>query len=111
MKGTDRYHIDGLSCRVGDRDWPVTDVSVGGFFVECREPLPKGHSARFELYLPDGRTVALTGRVTWVNVPGRPAKADQRPGFGVKIHSIDFPSKMQLLALLREQRPEAMRPR
>lgn len=111
MKGTDRYHVDGLSCRVGDRDWPVTDLSVGGFFVECREPLPRGHTARFELRLPAGNIVPLTGLVTWVNEPAAPVKADQEPGFGVKIHGIDFPSKMKLLAFLREQRPEAMRPR
>ncbi len=111
MKGTDRYHIDGVSCRVGDRDWPVRDLSVGGFYVECREPLPKGHSALFELRLPGGRSVPLTGLVTWVNEPGAPAKPDQPPGFGVKIHHIKFAAKMSLLALLRELRPSDLRPR
>jgi len=111
MKGTDRYHVEGVVCGVGDREWPVSDLSVGGFYVESSEPLPKGHSARFQLRLPDGRNVPLTGVVSWVNEPGAPAKPGQPPGFGVKIRAIAFPHKMILLAHLRELDPEAMRPR
>lgn len=109
MKGTDRYRVDGVSCRVGERRWPVRDLSVGGFFVECVEPLPRGHSGRFELELADGRGVPLEGVVTWVNDPNAPAKPARPPGFGVKIFSIEFPDRMRLLGLLRELRPEALR--
>jgi len=111
MKGTDRYQIEGVSCRVGGRCWPVPDMSVGGFYVQSSEPLPRGQSVRFELVLPDGRGVPLTGAVTWVNAPGAPSKPAKGPGYGVKITSIAFPDKMRLLALLRELRPDALRPK
>jgi PilZ domain len=109
MKGTDRYRVEGVSCRFGEREWPVRDLSVGGFFVESREPLPRGQSLRFELELPGGPRVPLEGVVTWVNDPIKPSKPARPPGFGVKIFSIEFPDKMRLLALLRELRPEALR--
>src|SRR5262245_53726068 len=111
MKGTDRYHVDGGSCRIGDHAWQVVNLSVGGFFVEAREPLPKGHSARFELFLPGRGSVALTGVVTWVNEPGSPMKPRTPPGFGVKIQRIAFPDKMLLLAMLREAQPASLRQR
>jgi hypothetical protein len=109
MKGTDRYHVDDVRCRVADRDWPVSDLSVGGFYVESAEPLPKGHSARFDLMLPGGQKVPLTGLVSWVNEPSRPAKRHLPAGFGVKITRIEFPDKMRLLALLRDLKPDALR--
>jgi hypothetical protein len=111
MKGSDRYHIHGVSCRVGDHLWHVVNLSVGGFFVETREPLPKGHSARFELMLPNTRSLSLTGLVTWVNEPSAPLKPQIPSGFGVKIHRIAFPDKMTLLTLLRETQPASLRPR
>jgi len=111
MKGSDRYRLDGVSCRVGAHRWRVVNLSVGGFFVEASEPLPKGHSARFELALPGGRNVTLTGLVTWVNEPHAPLKPETPPGFGVKIHRIEFPDKMTLLAVLRESTPASMRAR
>ncbi|HET7290900.1 MAG TPA: PilZ domain-containing protein [Vicinamibacteria bacterium] len=111
MKGTDRYHVDGVLCRLDDRALRVVNMSVGGFFVECAEPLPRGTSARFELRLPDGRALSMTGLVTWINEPSAPRKAYLPPGFGVKIQRIAFPDKMTLLALLRESPPEAMRQR
>jgi hypothetical protein len=110
MKGTDRYRVLGVSVRVGGRKWPVPDMSVGGFYVETPELLPRGQSARFELVLPDGSTVPLTGLVTWVNEPSTPLKPAKSAGYGVKVTSIAFPDKMRLLALLRELKPEALRP-
>ena len=95
----------------GDHAWRVVNLSVGGFFVETPAPLPKGHSARFELQMPGGRSVSLTGVVTWVNEPSAPMKLQTPPGFGVKIHRIAFPDKMALLALLREAQRTALRPR
>ena len=111
MKGSDRYWLDGASCRVGSQLWRVVNLSVGGFFVEAREPLPKGQSARFELTLPGGRRVALTGLVTWVNEPTARIKAEAPAGFGVKIHRIAFPDKMTLLSVLREATPASLRQR
>jgi hypothetical protein len=111
MKGTDRYRVEGVTCRVGDREWPVADLSVGGFYVESTEPLPRGHAAKFELRLPRERSVPLTGLVSWVNEPNAPAKRDKASGYGVKIISIAFPDKMRLLALLREMGPDALRPK
>jgi hypothetical protein len=111
MKGSDRYRLNGVSCRVGDHVWRIVNLSVGGFFVESKEPLPKGHSARFELLLPGGRNVSLTGLVTWVNEPNAPLKPETPAGFGVKIHRIAFPDKMVLLAMLRETQPASLRSR
>lgn len=111
MKGTDRYQVQGVSCRVGGGEWPVPDMSVGGFYVATPELLPRGQSARFEIALPSGPVVQLTGVVTWVNEPGAPLKPAKPPGYGVRITSIGFPDKMRLLALLRDLKPEAMRPR
>ena len=40
MKGTDRYHVDDVRCRVADREWPVSDLSVGGFY---KDGIPTHH--------------------------------------------------------------------
>jgi PilZ domain-containing protein len=111
MKGSDRYRLAGVSCRVGEHVWRVVNLSVGGFFVEAREPLPRGQTAHFELALPGGRSVAMTGLVTWVNEPSAPIKPETPAGFGVKIHRIAFPDKMTLLTVLREATPASMRAR
>lgn len=109
MKGSDRYHVGGVTCRLGDRQFEVVNLSVGGFFVSSDDPPVPGLSATFELVLPRRPSVKLVGRITWINQSNAPRRRDLPAGFGVKIERIAFPDKMGLLALLRESDPSALR--
>lgn len=109
MKGTDRYRVDGVSCRVDERLLKVVNLSVGGFFVETEEPLPLGVSLNLELALPRRPPVRMVGLVAWINHRDKPRNKHLPPGFGIKILRISFAEKMALLAALREADPSALR--
>lgn len=111
MKGTDRYQVEGVSCRLSERTLKVVNLSVGGFFVESPEPPAQGLSLSLELAIPRRPPVRIVGMVTWINDPRTPRNKHLPPGFGVKILRISFTDKMALLGLLREADPSAMRPK
>lgn len=108
MKGTDRYRVEGVVCRLSERPLPVVNLSVGGLFVASETPPPVGQSVTFDVSLP-GRTVALVGQIAWINERVNPRVKALPPGFGIKIVRIAFPDKMALLAFLRETDPSALR--
>jgi hypothetical protein len=113
MKGTDRYRVKGVSCRIGERQLEIVNLSVGGFFVACTEaPLLPGESLGLELVLPGGRgSVKIMGVVAWLNERVAPRMPALPTGFGVRIARIGFAEKMALLAFLRDVDPAQLRRR
>jgi Tfp pilus assembly protein PilZ len=109
MKGNDRYRVDNVSCRLGDRRYEIVNLSVGGLFVACEEPPPAGQSVSLEVRLPRHEDLTIVGLVSWVNEREKPRVEVLPPGFGIKIVRIAFADKMALLAFLREVDPSALR--
>ncbi len=68
------------------------DLSVGGMFLETREPFPEGTSLRLEFPLPDmtGR-VRTEGHVVRTIAP-EDAGQDMPSGMGVKFSGLDAQS-------------------
>jgi Tfp pilus assembly protein PilZ len=110
MRGKDRYQIPGLTCTIDGRMQPVANLSVGGFFVETREPLVIGRVVTALLGIKHGVALEVTAKVAWVNDSVRPRVAHLPPGFGLKIERISFGDRMEIVRLLGEARPPAWAP-
>jgi uncharacterized protein (TIGR02266 family) len=82
------------------------NLSRGGMFVECEEPLAGGEELGLEFQLP-GSDASLrpTARVVWQRPRG-----GGRPGFGVRLLSLDAPAARSLDEYVHEfAQPEALR--
>jgi len=110
MKGTDRYYLHGVTCRLQDREVPVANLSVGGFFAATEEPPGIGDVVTVQLRLNDRAPITVQGKVTWINVPDRPRVPELPPGFGLKILRASFADRMEILRILGDADPAAMRP-
>ena len=100
MRSTDRFSIEDVVCNVAGASLPVTNLSVGGFFVACEPPLPLGQSVAFDLVFSDGWRAPAVGRVAWVN--GEESTTPSLPkGCGITITKIAFPDKLALVDRLR----------
>lgn len=102
MKGSDRFALPGATCRVDDQEWPIADLSLGGFFVisNASPPLP-GQVLSLELRLPGRAPLALRGKVTWLNGGATRPRATLPAGYGVQITRIDMTAKLVLVEILR----------
>lgn len=112
MKSTDRFEVSGAWCHIGQTRVPISNLSVGGFFVAGVPPPLPGQELQFQLELPGRAPFAVQGRVSWVNDP-RQRQASRLPaGFGVKITRIQFPDKLALIdAIKRAGLPASLRER
>jgi uncharacterized protein (TIGR02266 family) len=86
-----RYHSDGQQAA------SVENLSEGGLFVRCSEPLAPGTPLRLELEGRDGRPIPLDAVVVhsrdFENLDG-PA------GFGVEFQDVEAEEHLQLLAVI-----------
>jgi Tfp pilus assembly protein PilZ len=101
MRSTDRFALEDVRCHVGEASLPVTNLSVGGFYVACEPPLPLGQSIAFELVFSDGWRLAAVGRVAWVNSPEAGSTPGLPTGCGITITKIAFPDKLAIVDRLR----------
>ena len=62
----------------GNREARVSDLSLGGCFVDCILEVPEGETTTFELRLPTGKTLNMTGEIAY-SMPGF--------GFGLRFTS------------------------
>lgn len=111
MKASDRYLVDGISCRLDGVAMPVANLSVGGFFAATPQPPMKGQVVGMDLCLPDREPFEVVCRVTWINDPDRPKTPSLPQGFGVKITRIAFPDKLAILDVLKRLDPGRTRAR
>ncbi len=102
MKGSDRFALPGATCRVDNHEWPIADLSLGGFFVisSASPPLP-GQVLSLELRLPGHAPLVLRGKVTWLNGGATRPRANLPVGYGVQITRIGMSAKLALVATLR----------
>jgi hypothetical protein len=111
MKGTDRYRVEGVTCRVGEQPLNVVNLSVSGFFVESSEPPPVASSLEVQLTLPGEEPTSIVGTVVWINDTLSPRHSTLPPGFGFRMQRIPFAAKMAVLKYLRGTHPSALRDR
>jgi hypothetical protein len=104
LKGTDRYVVEGVLCRLDGQVLHVLNLSASGLFVATEVPLPAGQRIELELALGGLAPFRVLGKVTWVNEPvGR--KAPQLPcGFGVQITKIALQDKLLIIERLKHAR-------
>jgi Tfp pilus assembly protein PilZ len=58
----------------------TVDVSDGGMAVQAEEGFGSGRRVVVELDLPDGRTVEVSGRIVWLELPTNGLRSDARMG-------------------------------
>jgi hypothetical protein len=105
VKASDRYAVQGVTCRLDGRVLPVTNLSVSGLYVASDRPPLSGQAVSLELVFDGKPSFAIVGTVTWVNTAIDPKAPELPPGFGVKIASIPLPAKLAILDALRRARP------
>jgi len=109
VRGSDRYFVKGVSCRLYGSTFPVVDMSVGGFFVASEHPPLPNPLVEVELALGPRRSFRLIGRVSWVNNAKRVKSRVLPPGFGVQITRIDFTDKLAIVDMLRRSPTTSLR--
>jgi hypothetical protein len=50
----------------GKREARISDISLGGCFIDYMTPVNKGEQVAFQVKIPDGEWLALTGEVVYV---------------------------------------------
>ena len=108
MKGTDRFYVDGVICRLNGLSWPVANVSISGLFVATDFPLAVGQVVDFELVLQDRTPFRALAKVTWLNDPAEPKAPDLPRGFGFQIIRIGLAEKLAIVDLLKRASPTAL---
>ncbi len=84
------------------------NLSAGGFFVRCAEPLPRGTRLQFEFLLESGKSLLRgTGEVAWSAGPAAPGQRPRVPGMGVRFVELDAASRRTLERILAERQAEA----
>ncbi len=76
----------------------AVDVSLGGVRVYSDMEVEKGEVLKLEMFLPDGITVAFTGRVVWLErMPlGSPARFD----VGLMFQDVSAEARRLLMTVL-----------
>ncbi len=84
------------------------NLSAGGFFVRCPEPLARGSRLQFEFLLEGGKSLLRgTGEVAWSAAPAVAGQRPQVPGMGVRFIELDAASRRTLERILAERQAEA----
>lgn len=105
MKASDRFLVENVLCQFDGQQRPVSNLSVGGFFVATPQPPAPGQFLELELSLGSRPPFTLLGKVTWVNDPRAPRAPHLPQGFGFKITRIGLAEKLAIVDLLRRSLP------
>ena len=84
----------------------ATDISQGGMFIQCTEPLQVFTEIEVQLRLPDGHDFALKASVVHVIEAEQAAREGLRPGVGVHFVHLDRMQRQQLQHLIEFARWE-----
>ena len=80
----------------------ITDMSAFGIFIRTNNPESPGTHLNLRFKLPtDGGTMALEGKVIWINAFRPGDFTNINPGMGVKFVDLSESQKTDLLALIR----------
>ncbi len=77
----------------------VTNLSLGGFFIEKKIPFPVGQKVALRLELPgSGRKVSITGRI----VNNYQDQHDNLKGAGIQFLELDDQTRAGIVAYLKQ---------
>ena len=76
----------------GDLEAALKDISLGGAFVICPDPLPLNHKFQINIELEDRNTLSLNAEVVWTNINVPDDKIVNR---GMGIRFIDNPAEIR----------------
>ena len=79
----------------GPRHAQLKDISLGGAFVVCPDPLPLSDHFQIVIELPDGTPLALNAEVVWSNA-NVPADMIVNRGMGVRFIDNDASKRRRL---------------
>lgn len=82
------------------QDGHTANISIGGMFVQAKEPRPVGTLLRFELGLGGGQPIKGVGEVVWIrpHAQGREAPA----GMGIQFGHLDDANRERLTEAVRQ---------
>ena len=102
-----RHILFRVRYRLGDRLYSGKglDISNGGLFLECSEPVAAGEVLQLEIQLsrPDqaGPWISCCGQVVWVNTRENPLKPNHPIGLGIKFIELAKSASAVLNGFLR----------
>jgi Tfp pilus assembly protein PilZ len=102
MKSRDRVTMDDARCMLDGESLPLTNLSLGGFFVATERPLIPGQIVALRVLVAD-REIPVIGKIAWVNEKASPRHPSMPAGFGVSITRIDLTDKVALVDILRRR--------
>ena len=76
----------------------LSDISLGGLFIETQEPLNKGEVVHLQIPLPDGgEKLNVLGEVIW-SIKEEPVTAERKisPGMGVKFLNLSTADRIRI---------------
>jgi hypothetical protein len=111
MNSTDRFFVEGITCRYDGRPLRVANVSVGGVFVATDLSLAVGQVLELEIGLGDRAPFRVLARVSWFNDPRAPKAPDLPQGYGIQITRISLADKLAIVDVLRRTPTAATRER
>ena len=75
----------------GKREARISDISLGGCFIDCLTPISKGETISFKIKISDKEWISLRGEIVFVTVG---------VGFGVRFISLSEDGKTMLEHLI-----------
>ena len=94
--------MDDARCMLDGESLPLTNLSLGGFFVATERPLILGQIVALRVLVAD-REIPVIGKIAWVNDRNAPRQPAMPAGFGVSITRIDLTDKVALVDILRRR--------
>jgi Tfp pilus assembly protein PilZ len=110
VKPSERYFVDGVTCRLRGDGMPVANLSVGGLFAATERPPLLGQVVKLELELGERQTYEVVGTVTWINEREAPKAPALPQGFGVRLTQIGLPAKLAIVNVLKRAQVQRARP-
>jgi uncharacterized protein (TIGR02266 family) len=80
----------------------IFNLSVGGLFIETKEPLSQGELLNLKIFLPDkGEELDVTGEVIWSSRQGKiTPERKYPPGMGVKFLNLSNDGIKRIISVL-----------
>jgi Tfp pilus assembly protein PilZ len=110
VKPTERYVIEGVTCRLDGRGLPVANLSISGLFAASERPPLPGQVVKLALELGDRESYEVVGKVTWINDAAAKKAPNLPAGFGVRILQIGLPAKLAIVNALKRSPQRRVRP-
>jgi len=82
-----------VDCASGMREVRMTDLSMGGCYVDCMAPVRPDETVGLRITFPNGRSENITGRVVYLH---------EGIGFGICFDDLDLEQRYLLAQVIKE---------